>query len=181
MEATTPKDGSCWKLGHKMPQDGARREGLCAGRVGPQNVQDVPKMFPRCLQDVWRRFKLETPLGECSERGERSDQGGLGELPSESRSKDTVRVRAGRRRKAIQHVSPRGFIDNALPVLLLTPGLSWSSSFGRPGGPWDPWDPWGPVQSGPGPVQSGSGLVRFWSGLARWIIVIVAPGGPWGP
>ena len=67
---------------------------------------------------------LETPLGERSERSERSDQDGLGELPSESCSKDAVRVREGHRRKAIQHVSPRGFILNALPVLLLTPGLS---------------------------------------------------------
>ena len=66
---------------------------------------------------------LETPLGERSERSERSDQDGLGELPSENRSNDTVRVREGHLRKAIQHVSPRGFILNALPVLLLTPGF----------------------------------------------------------
>ena len=66
---------------------------------------------------------LETPWGERSERSERSDQDGLGELPSESRSKDIVRVREGHLRKAIQHVSPRGFIVNALPVLLLTPGF----------------------------------------------------------
>ena len=64
---------------------------------------------------------LETPLGERSERSARSDQDGLGELPSESCSKDAVRVREGHRRKAIQDVSPRGFILNALPVLLVIP------------------------------------------------------------
>ena len=63
---------------------------------------------------------LETPLGE---RSERSDQDGRGELLSESCSKDAVRVREGHLRKAIQYESPRDFILNALPVLLLTPGL----------------------------------------------------------
>ena len=38
-------------------------------------------------------------------------------------SKDAFRVREGCFRKTIQIVSPRGFILNALPVLLLTPGL----------------------------------------------------------
>ena len=68
---------------------------------------------------------LETPLGERSERSARSDQDGRGELPSESCSNDAVRVREGHRRKVIQDVSTRGFILNALPVLLLTPGLCW--------------------------------------------------------
>ena len=68
---------------------------------------------------------LETPLGERSERGERSDQDGRGELPSESCSKVAVRVLEGHLRKAIQHMSPRSFILNALPVLLLTPGLQY--------------------------------------------------------
>ena len=42
--------------------------GLCAGLVEPQNAQDGPKIFPRCYQDAYRRFMLETPLGERSER-----------------------------------------------------------------------------------------------------------------
>ena len=101
------------------PQDAPKRsqERLIACRVESQNAQDDPKTFPRCYQDAKRRFMLETPLGE------RSDQDGLGELPSESCSKDAVRVREGHRRKAIRDVSPRGFILNALPVLLLTPGF----------------------------------------------------------
>ena len=66
---------------------------------------------------------LKTPLGERSERSERSDQDGRGELPIESCSKDTVRVRGGHLRKDIQHVSPRGFSVNALHVLLLTQGF----------------------------------------------------------
>ena len=85
--------------------------------LGQYTLKDGSKMFRRCLQDAERRFVLEAPLGE------RSDQDGLGELPSESCSKDAVRVREGHLRKAIQHASPRGFIVNALPVLLLTPGL----------------------------------------------------------
>ena len=88
--------------------------------LGQYTLNDGSKMFRRCLQDAERRFMLETPLGE---RSERSDQDGLGELPSESCSIDAVRVREGHLRKAIQHASPRGFIVNALPVLLLTPGL----------------------------------------------------------
>ena len=80
--------------------------------LGQYTPKDGPKMFRRCLQDAERRFMLETPLGE------RSDQGGRGELPSESCSIDAVRVREGHLRKAIQHVSPRAFILNALPVLL---------------------------------------------------------------
>ena len=96
---------------------------MCAGRVEPQNAQNGPKMFPRCYQDSSRRFALEAPLGERSERSARSDQDGLGELRSESCSKDGVRVREGHRRKAIQDVSSRGFILIALPVLLLMPGF----------------------------------------------------------
>ena len=42
--------------------------GFCAGLVEPQNAQDGPKIFPRCYQDAYRRFMLETPLGERIER-----------------------------------------------------------------------------------------------------------------
>ena len=89
--------------------------------LGQYTLKDGSRMFRGCLQDAERRFMLETPLGERSERG---DQDGRGELPSESCSKDAVRVCEGHRRKAIQHVSPRGSILNALPVLLLTPGFT---------------------------------------------------------
>ena len=88
-------------------------------------LRDVPKMFTRRLTTVHvgNSVGRAQRASERSERSGQSDQDGLGELPSESCSKDAFRVREGRLRKAIQHVSPRAFILDALPVLLSTPGL----------------------------------------------------------
>ena len=89
------------------------------------------KMVRRCVQDAQKWFMLETPLGERSERASAAREAS-GAIRMNSRgllrksiSKDAFRVREGCFRKAIQIVSPRGFILNALPVLLLTPGLCW--------------------------------------------------------
>ena len=88
-------------------------------------LRDVPKMFTRRLETVYvgNSVGRAQRASERSERSEQSDQDGLGELPSESCSKDALRVREGRLRKAIQHVSPRGFTCNALPVPMLLPGF----------------------------------------------------------
>ena len=69
-----------------------------------RQLQDVLRNEPKTAEDG---LKLETPLGERSERSEQSDQDGLGELPSESCSKDAFKVREGRLRKAIQHAYAR--------------------------------------------------------------------------
>ena len=45
----TPKDGLCWKLGHKAPQDGARRD--CVQAVLDHKTQ---KLAPRCSEDVYK-------------------------------------------------------------------------------------------------------------------------------
>ena len=106
----TPKGGSCWKLGHKAPQDGAMRD--CVQAVLDHKTQ---KLAPRCSEDVYKtpkdglRWKLRwaSAASERAKRSEQSDQDGLGELPRESCSKDAFRVREGRRRKAIQHAYVR--------------------------------------------------------------------------
>ena len=99
------------------PQDAPRRsQEDCVQAVLNHKT---PKMAPRCSQDVIKtprdglRWKLRW-ASERSKRSARSDQDGLGELPSESCSKDTFRFREGRLKKAIQHVSPRAFILNAV-------------------------------------------------------------------
>ena len=95
---------------------------------------------------------METPLGERSERSEQSDQDGLGELPSESCSKDAFRVREGRLRKAIQHAyarqtclvwlarvpakfhlqrASRSYVNTRFPKN--APGITFSTVLGLPG------------------------------------------------
>ena len=48
----TPKDGSCWKLGHKAPQDGARRD-----RVQAVLDHKTQKLAPRCSEDVYKTLR----------------------------------------------------------------------------------------------------------------------------
>ena len=81
----------------------------------------TPKMARICSQDVIKtpRDGLRWKLRWASAAIRMNSRG----LLRKSISKDAFRVREGCFRKAIQIVSPRGFILNALPVLLLTPGL----------------------------------------------------------
>ena len=147
--AQTDQDGAKTRqVGTKTPRDDAKtaQDGGRTGQIGPkaenmtpkrpqddpkwfQDAQDGSKMFRRCIQDAPKWFMLETPLGERSERASAASEAS-GAIRMNSRgllrksiSKDAFRVREGCFRKAIQIVSPRGFILNALPVLLLTPGL----------------------------------------------------------
>ena len=55
------------KNGHNTHQDGTMKCYVHAV-LGQYTTKDGPKMFRRCLQDAERRFMLETPLGERSER-----------------------------------------------------------------------------------------------------------------
>ena len=84
---------------------------------------------PRNFHVFWGARAVLSRLGERSERASAASEAS-GAIRMNSRgllrksiSKDAFRVREGCFRKAIQIVSPRGFILNALPVLLLTPGL----------------------------------------------------------
>ena len=117
-------------------------------------LRDVPKMFTRCLKAVYvgNSVGRAQRASERSERSEQSDQDGLGELPSESCSKDAFRVREGRLRKAIQHAyarqtclvwlarvpakfhlqrASRSYVNTMLPKN--APGITFSTVLGLPG------------------------------------------------
>ena len=87
-------------------------------------LQDVPKIFPRRPKTV----HVGNSVGRAQRASAASDASGAIRISSngllrESCSKDDFRVLEGCLRNAVQNVSPRGFILNALPVLMLTPGL----------------------------------------------------------
>ena len=66
---------------------------------GQYMLKDGSKMFRRCLQDAERRFMLETPLGERSERASAASEA------SGAIRMDSVSCRV----KAVQKL-PSGFV-----------------------------------------------------------------------
>ena len=94
---------------------------VLGGLFGASQRLQTHQDGPRWLQGLqrWLHIGRASAASEASGAIRMNSRG----LLRKSISKDAFRVREGCFRKAIQIVSPRGFILNALPVLMLTPGL----------------------------------------------------------